>query len=64
MTTLAILFLAHESQRPKAQGALKALNSSRRPCMRPSVRLSIRVSTLSNINISETSWLIAIKFHL
>ena len=30
-----------------------------RPCVRP----SMPVSLLSNINISETSWLIVIKFH-
>ena len=28
-----------------------------------SVRVSVRPSTLSNINISETSWPILIKFH-
>ena len=31
---------------------------------RASVRASVRASTLSNMNISETSWLIVIKFHL
>ena len=31
--------------------------------MRPSVRLFVRLSTLSNMNISETSWPIVIKFH-
>ena len=31
--------------------------------MRPSVSPSVRPSTLSNINISETSWPIIIKFH-
>ena len=30
-------------------------DSSRRPCVRP--------STLSDMNISETSWIIIIKFH-
>ena len=28
-----------------------------------SVRVCVRASTLSNINISETSWPIIIKFH-
>ena len=32
--------------------------------MRLSVRASVRASTLSNMNISETSWPITIKFHL
>ena len=27
------------------------------------VRLSVRLSTLSNMNISKISWLIVIKFH-
>ena len=40
----------------KAQGELIVWDSSRRP--------SVRGSTLSNMNISETSWLIVIKFHL
>ena len=31
---------------------------------RASVRASVCASTLSNMNISETSWLIVIKFHL
>ena len=31
-----------------------------RPCIRPSVR----AFTLSNINISETSWPIVVKLHL
>ena len=43
------------SPEPKAQGELKVWDSSRRPC--------VRASTLSNINISETSWPIVIKFH-
>ena len=45
---------------PKAQGELIVWDSSRRP----SVRASVRASTLSNMNISETSWPILIKFHL
>ena len=44
---------------PKAQGELIVWDTSRRPSVRPSVRRS----TLSNINISETSWPIIIKFH-
>ena len=47
------------SPEPKAQGELIVWDSSRRPCMRPYVR----PSTLSNMNISETSWPIIIKFH-
>ena len=31
--------------------------------VRACVRASVRASTLSNINISETSWPIIIKFH-
>ena len=31
---------------------------------RPSMCVSVRAFTLSNINISETSWPINIKFHL
>ena len=42
------------SLEPKAQGELIVWDSSRRP--------SVRLSTLSNINISETSWPIVIKF--
>ena len=30
----------------------------------PSVRASVRPSTLSNMNISKTSWPIAIKFYM
>ena len=47
------------SPEPKAQGELIVWDSSRRP----SVRDSVRPSTLSNINISETSWPIIIKIH-
>ena len=43
------------SPEPKAQGELIVWDSSRRPCVRPYTR--------SNINISETSWPIIIKFH-
>ena len=42
-----------------AQGELKGWESNGHPSIRPSVRLS----TLSNMNISEISWLIVIKFH-
>ena len=41
---------------PKATGELIGWDSSRRPSVRP--------FTLSNINNSETSWPIKIKFHL
>ena len=47
------------SPEPKAEGELIVWDSSRRPCVRPSVR----ASTLSNMNISETSLPIIIKFH-
>ena len=47
------------SPEPKAQGELKVWDASRRAC----VRLSVRPSTLSNMNISETSLPIIIKFH-
>ena len=44
------------SPEPKAQGELIVWDPSRRPC--------VRASTLSNMNISETSGAIVIKFHL
>ena len=44
------------SPEPKAQGELIVWDSSRPPCVRPSVHTF-------NINISETSWPIIIKFH-
>ena len=47
------------SPEPKAQSELIIWDSSRRPC----VHASVRASTLSNMNISETSWPIIIKFH-
>ena len=50
------------SAEPKAQRELIVWDSSRRPCMRASVRACVRPSTISNINISETSWPIIIKF--
>ena len=43
------------SPEPKAQGELIVWDSSRRRSVRP--------STLSNMNFSETSWQIIIKFH-
>ena len=48
------------SPEPKAHGELIVYQSSRRPSVRPSVR----ASTLSNINISETSGPITTKFYL
>ena len=52
------LFLAHLSRR--LRGELIVYRSSRRPSVRPCVRLF----TLSNINISATSWPIGMKFYL
>ena len=43
-----------------SQGELIVYQSSRRPCVRPSVSLL----TLSNMNISATSWPIGMKFYL
>ena len=53
-------FAFFSSPEPKAQGELIVWDSSLRPCVCPSVR----ASTLSNMNISKTSWPIVIKFHL
>ena len=50
------IFISSES---KAEGELIVRDSSRRPSVRPCVR----ASTLSNMNISETSWPIIIKFY-
>ena len=50
------IYLFISSPEPKAQGELIVWYSSRRP--------SVRAATLSNMNISETSWPIVIKFHL
>ena len=44
------------SSEPKSQGELIVWDSSQRP--------SVRASALSNMNISETSWPIVMKFHL
>ena len=51
--------LIFSSPEPKAQGELIVWDSSRRL----SIRVCVRPSSLSNINISETSWPIIIKFH-
>ena len=56
---LRAVVLIFSSPEPKAQGELIVWDSSRRPF----VRESVRSSTLSNMNISETSWPILIKFH-
>ena len=55
---LVFIFLAHLSRR--LRGELIVYRSSRRP----SVRLSVCVSTLSNMNISETNGSITTKFYL
>ena len=52
------VFLAHLSRR--LRGELIVYRSSRRP----SVRVCVRVFTLSNMNISETNGSIATKFYL
>ena len=49
------VFSVFSSPERKAQGELIVWDSSRRPFVRP--------FTLTNINISETSWPIIIKFH-
>ena len=51
-------FLAHLSRR--LIGELIVYQSSQRACVRPLVHLF----TLSNINISATSWPIGMKFYL
>ena len=48
------------STEQKAQDELIGWDSSRRPC----AAASVPVSTFSNINISETSWQVVIKFNL
>ena len=48
------------SSEPKAHVELIVYQSSRRLC----VSVYVCVSTLSNMNISETSWPIATKFYL
>ena len=49
-------FHIFSSPEPKALGELIGWDSSRRPSVRP--------LTLADMNISETSWPIIIKFHL
>ena len=56
------VFLAHLSRR--LIGELIVYRSSRRPCVRPSVRPCVRPFTISNMNISATSWPIGMKFYL
>ena len=64
MNMLIFLFSSlFSSPEPKAQGELIVWDSSRRPCVSVRVRPCVRPSTLSNMNISETSWPIIIKFH-
>ena len=55
-------FLAHLSRR--LRGELILYRSSRRLSVRPCVRPSVCVFTLSNMNISETNGSIATKFYL
>ena len=62
MNTLAPSFLAHLSRR--LIGELIVYLSSRRPSVRPCVRASVGVLTLSNMNISATNWPIGMKFYL
>ena len=54
-----IVFLAHQSRRLRV-----SLKYGTGAGVSASVRVSVRASTLSNMNISETSWPIVIKFHL
>ena len=54
-----VYFFIISSPELKAQGELIVRDSSRRP----SVRACVRPFTLSNMNISETSLPIIIKFH-
>ena len=49
------ILLVFSSQEPKAPGELIGWSSSWRLC--------VLSNTLSNMNISETSWPIVIKFH-
>ena len=48
----------------KVHGELIVYWSSRRPSVRPSVRPCVGALTLSNMNISATSWPIGMKFYL
>ena len=56
------MFLAHLSRR--LIGELIVYRSSRRPLVRACVRACVCALTLSNMNISATSWLIGMKFYL
>ena len=63
--TRVIAFLAHLSRRLTRWAYRMGLESaSVRPSVRPCVRASVRPSTLSNMNISETSRPITTKFYL
>ena len=55
---MTLFLLAHLSRR--LRGELIVYRSSRRP----SVRACVRLLTLSNMNISATSWPIGMKFYL
>ena len=62
-TSHRMFFLAHLSRR--LTGELIVYQSLRRPSVvRPSVRLSVRPSTFSNIFSSETTGPIKLKFHM
>ena len=52
------------SPEPKARDELIGRDLSWRPSVRPCVYAYVRPSTLSNMNISETSLPIVIEFHL
>ena len=56
------MFLAHLSRRLRSE--LIVYWSSRRPSVRASVRPSVCVFTLSNMNISKTNGSIATKFYM
>ena len=60
---LMLVKFIFSSPEPKAQGELIGWESSGRPSILSSVCPSVRLSTLSNMNISEISRLIVIKFH-
>ena len=48
----------------RAEGSGGAYSMGLEPAsVRPSVSLCVSASTLSNISISETSWLVVVKFH-
>ena len=55
---ILLLLLAHQSRRLRV-----SLKYGTRAGVRESVRQSVRASTLSKMNIFETSWPILIKFH-